>query len=123
MMIVASSGLSVSNLTGLVGVVLLVLAALASASAIFKANRAQATIKVLQDLSQALQAQNAELKAQNVDQQHQLTEHEALSKATDAKIAQLTELVQSRAAVEELATTLHDGITQILDRIDKGGPR
>ena len=108
----------VSAIATVVGVVVVLVAGVASASAIFKSNRAQATIKVLQDLSDALERQNRDLQTQNGTQQTQLDVQKGLIDKQNDKIKDLTDMVQSRAAVEALSVKFEDGVSLILSRLD-----
>lgn len=107
-----------SSVGSLIAAVVVVLSALGAAAAVFKANRVQTTVKVLQDLTDALKDQNENLQAQTDSQRRTIEEQ-------DRQISDLKELVQSKAAVEALAKQVADNHQEVLSllRAGTGGSR
>lgn len=95
---------------------LILVSALAVVSAIFKANRAQATIKVLQDLGDALSKQN-------LQQQHEIDGQAARMDKLTAENVMLREMVQSKAAVDKLAAQMAENHAEVVHLLQPRGTR
>jgi uncharacterized protein HemX len=99
---------------GAVAAIILVISALGMAAALFKAQRAQATIKVLQDLTDALDKQNK-------NQQNQIDGQESTIAGQARQIVDLKEMVQSKAAVEQLAVQMATNHAEVIRLLQPRG--
>jgi|SRR5579875_280321 len=110
--LIAGSVLDLGGAGSVVAAAVVLLAALGGASAVFKANRAQATITILQQLTAALKEQNGQ-------QQVQIDHQKATIEDQTRQIDDLKEMVQSRAAVEALAAAVARNHDEMLKRFDR----